>query len=128
MTKRERRSVINALKKARQAIEKGWAQGAEARNANGLETSVDSREACNFCSLGAIGKSTLHLRGPVGQDATNELAVDVKSWSQKYGKDYYLDWPATTITDWNDDPSRKKSQVIAMFDRTIARLEEENAA
>lgn len=98
MTKREKRSALHILKKARQLlVEEGWIQGA-----------LSSPDG--FCVLGALWESS-SLRKPgspayaalLGMMSTKDLAT------------------------YNDRPGRTKRQVLGKFSTAIRKLEKELA-
>lgn len=138
-TKRERlvrekkQCAIDALRAARQLLSRhgAWCQGSLAMTlVNGewldcvatdiLHAHEVSAQEGKFCMIGSLE----HVLGvdfgsdpPAGtHPALDELASQLFNATGR-----------CSIADWNDDINRKKSQVLAMFDRTIARLEKELA-
>lgn len=105
-------NVVQILKEARALIsdEKNWTQGAYARDTIGREVRVLGPEAMCFCALGALEK--IMLGGAM--------------WSASYmlmkkeaGDD------CLAVSDFND--THNHAEVLALFDRAIARAESEAA-
>lgn len=116
--------TVEILRKAREIIsdEKNWTQGAYARLYNDDEDSVcaDLDEASCFCAVGAIHKAgglSISCRLPI------ELVVPFLSDDalREY-RDFCLEGK---IVEFNDNHSQK--EVLALFDRAIARAESEAA-
>lgn len=74
--------------------QKGWCQGAEARDINGRSVFYKSPEATSFCTLGAI-----------------IVAYDNVEGERKAGK--LRENLGRLISVWNDEPSQTKEGVIA---------------
>ena len=114
MDKRTRKAVLRVLTAARARIEKGWTVGAQARTANGELVAPRSKEAVRWCATGAVFavKSSIGVR----QRAIAELARSIKH-------PVSASHPDTQVT-YANDRWRSKARVLALFDRTIRRLEE----
>ncbi|WP_158809644.1 hypothetical protein [Beijerinckia sp. L45] len=94
-----------ALAGTRSIVEKGWCQGAFARNQIGDVVLVDAPEACSFCLIAAISKST------AGSEAWGNAVFAFKS---------AIGWNSALST-WNDQPDRTRDEVLAAIDAGIAR-------
>src|SRR5438132_8158865 len=93
------------LKKARALIVRGWTQGWFARNSKGEHTNPCAKDAVEWCLSGAIIKAT-----PYSCD-TNPFRTIRSS---------FRDRKPRSLPRWNDNPKRKKAEVLALFDRAIA--------
>lgn len=101
--------VVQILKDARALIadEKNWTQGALARGPSGGVVSYKSSVAVCFCSIGAIER--------IAKKSTKALQVVEK---------FYRILPSGDgLADFND--SHTHAEVLALFDRAIARAESE---
>lgn len=101
-----------------------WTQGTAARNAEGEITGTDKPDAVCFCSLGAIwavggyfdpnfSKKNASQVIAAEMELHNEVEEFIGYESEDYG-----------IAEFNDNPNTKHDDVLALFDRTIARLRE----
>jgi hypothetical protein len=112
--RRELTQTIRDLTRAMNAIiNRGWTQGAFARNRNGEECDVRSGAAC-FCSLGAIEYATKSKNGD-----RHELRCEKASDALALG----LPRPYKSVVPYNDKPGRTRSQVVSLFQRAIKKLE-----
>jgi hypothetical protein len=116
------------LRAARELLARpnGWTRRAYARDEANCEVPFNDPRACRFCSEGAIMRGA----GPIPGIGTGE--------SRKYG-DRVLETfrflesiipPVNGINNlarWNDQRRRSQRQVLALFDKAIAKLEAENA-
>lgn len=95
------------LKDARALIadEKNWTQDKVARDRRGYSVSPESRRAVCFCAIGALRKTC------------------VDDDSLIYARDVLRDVAKIPITEFND--THTHAEVIALFDRAIARAEGE---
>lgn len=95
------------LRKARELIEtKGWTQGAYARSAKGEPVDWYNKRACQFCLNGALNYAEgLAFVSYDGRELIREAVGQ-----------------PNTIK-WNDEPTRTKAEVLAVFDRAIALAE-----
>lgn len=89
---------------AKANIEKGWCQGVPAIDAYGNPVLPGAESACAFCILGALRRAG-GFTGAV--DARNAIAELV---------------PHGLVANWNDTAGRTKEEVLALFDKAIARL------
>ncbi len=90
------------LQEALALIEKGWCQGAFAKDKYGYSCPEDSCYAVSYCIIGAISKVSL-LKRFINNDGTPIIAYIIKE----------------DILVWNDAPGRTKGEVIAVFKRAI---------
>jgi hypothetical protein len=102
-TPTEIKTVEETLRRALQVLEqKGWCQGALARDRYGVSVDCFDVNAESVCMIGA-----LHLAIPSKQigitDAANALGDIIRD----------------SIALWNDRPGRTKDEVIAMFKAAI---------
>jgi len=105
-------TTLDVLRAARALLtEKGWTQGAQARDAEGHTVSPMSPDAARFCALGA-------LRHAAGSYHVGDPVRALKATA---------DCDPGLLSRWNDRPRRKVGSVLALFDRTIRRLEREGA-
>ena len=110
-------AVTTVLKKGRKRIEGGWRQHSfSAFHADG---------STSFCALGAIDYRNVIAQRTGGQDALHllALAADVFSFGRTYDAAN-----AGAVSNWNDNPSRTKEEVLQVFDRAIVKsMEADNA-
>lgn len=99
-------TTIEILKEARRRIiEKGWSQGALYRDFKGEPIIFSKgRVICSFCTMGAVLFSSKGMNSYYTDRALEVLERFV---------------PDGLIPRWNDDPTRTKEEVIALFDRAI---------
>lgn len=98
-------TIVEVLEKTKEVIERGWTQGASARNKNGQMVPALNRAAVCWCWMGA------HQR------AVDEL----NAWDVE--EDVYcaavLATPEYSLITFNDTPGRVKEDVIAAINRLI---------
>lgn len=104
-------SVKEGLIKARAKVEEGWCQGAAARDKGGLAVAATSSDATRFCILGAINAARLDN----GVSVIGELYCALKCEAGE-----------SSLAGFNDAPGRTQEEVLALFDKAIARVEESN--
>ena len=90
------------LRAARLLETKGWTRGWFARDGHGNKVLHSSRRASRFCAEGAI------FRCGGGADCRDALRAAAD---------------CDNIAHWNDDPKRKKSEVIAALRKAAGRVE-----
>ena len=100
--------IAKVLRDARALLAKrgGWGQGNFAYNSLGFPEMIGSSHAVCFCSMGAIKKVA-----PTNDDAQNACLAVANTLAGR------------NIIDWNDQPGRRKAQVLAAFDNAIAACE-----
>lgn len=108
----EKNTVVQILKDARALIadEENWTQCFRALDGEGKIIDERSRYACKFCSVGAIARVS------AGSGADEMAVRDLLRKSLTGGH---------TITSFND--THTHAEVLALFDRAIARAESEAA-
>lgn len=92
------KSIIRTLKSARTKIENGWTKGS---------FSVRIKGKTHYCVVGAVNSSTRSVA--IQKRAKLELEETLS--------------PVLALIFWNDDPRRRKRDVLRAFNRTINRLE-----
>lgn len=105
---------ITLLKQARAIVEKGWARGALAMDAQGRTVGVKSPEACSFCLSGALIRAGATYHGTLTEDG-----VRIFDKLQAFTPERLY------IHHWNDMPGRAKEEVLALIDKAVAAFEEE---
>ncbi len=95
-------TTLEVLKRGLERVRKGWCQHYYAKTADGHGTGVLNPEACSWCAVGAVN---------VNDEARTEL-METLGFA-----------PHPPVGIWNDAPERTQADVIALFERTIARLE-----
>ena len=90
------------LVRAAEIVEKGWCQGATARDAKGVSVATDDPRATRWCLIGAIAKAEYELKGwvKVGGHTACEQACG-----------------GSGLTSFNDAPGRTAAQVAAALRR-----------
>lgn len=91
-----------------------WTKGTAARDAEGHE--VEPRDGCAFCIFGAL---RLAVNDQTLYDYYRQ-AADALCYDQ-FGQTGDGRW--TALTEFNDAPETTHVDVIALFDKTIARLQ-----
>ncbi len=93
------------LIRGKERLERGWCQGASARDASGNKSDPESPNAASFCVFGAM-----HEReGPYASDRARELIRRVLGAKLGDG----------AIAIYNDTPGRTKEEVLALVDKAI---------
>lgn len=100
-------TAADILRGARALIATGWTQGAWARDRDDKVVHPRDGDACCWCLDGAIVAVS---DVPLGESG---LAFEALANIQ----------PLPMI--WNDQPGRRQSEVLALFDRAIAALSSE---
>lgn len=90
------------LREAKRLIKKGWTRGAWARIGKDATHSSDPAATC-FCASGALFRVSA---GDLRRVASDYLRRGARLRTSEIPK-------------WNDAPGRKKSQVLAAFDKAI---------
>ena len=89
---------------AREKIERGWTQGAHARDRRGKSTPASRGSAVCWCPQGAIGAVSPPEEWKKYRDALGLLEAAVGT---------------NLIPSWNDIPGRTQAEVLAAFDKAI---------
>jgi len=92
--------TVDAFKKARAMIQRGWCKKSAAVDSLGHMVDERSSKACAWCIGGALSASSGGMQGVFAA----------------FRRHNNID----SIIGFNDDPSRIHSEVIAAFDRAIA--------
>lgn len=95
----------------RELVAKGWKQGAFAADADGVAIAIDSREACQFCPLGALWRM---VAGGFALDSEFER-VKARNWLKAA-----LPGKFSLVESFNDHPDTTQEDVLSLFDRAIA--------
>ena len=106
--------TVRILKEARALIsdEKNWTQDSFARNSAGEKVEPANERAVCFCAIGALAKAAC---------LAPELDLPAENFIQDEA--YMLGW--INVPEFNDNHTH--SEVLALFDRAIARAESEAA-
>ncbi len=96
---------LSILRRARQRIEKGWTQGASARNKNDHVCQTESRAARSWCLAGSLMP---------GSNTNSECIKRLRRLTRY-----------TILNVWNDAKHRTQSEVLALLDRAIKEIEQE---
>jgi hypothetical protein len=93
-------------------VDRGWCQGAMAKDEFGVECDEDAPEACHFCLAGALVRARTNLGEGSVQAAENAIA-DVLGLDKSY-----------LYVNWNDRAGRTKEQVLSVMDLAIKKAGE----
>lgn len=97
---------LEHLKKMRELLEKGWTQGAWARNANGVNCGPHHDEATAFCLIGA----SLRAGGPSDLEPILPESLSAAIGAEPRMGPFLV---------FNDHPIRTQADVLALIDRAI---------
>ena len=82
---------MNPLDKVIELIEKGWCQGASARDNDGNPVEIFDLTATNYCTIGAIVKITGHVSSPEAKRIRNAIrkktGLSVNCWNDSNTKE-----------------------------------------
>jgi len=104
----------DALHAIRGRIEKGWSQGAYARDAFGEQVALGNDEAVAWTLCGAFA-----LAGKDGIPM-HHLPAALRALAEVTGME--------SLNGWNDDAARTKQEVLDALDAAIVRVEGGDAA
>lgn len=115
-------TVADVLRAALAILSKkgAWTQGTWARGKSGQKVDIWSRSAVCFCAGGALRRAAsaagVHYltARDTARDAERALIAVVCPGAV----------PGGVVADWNDSPSRRKSEVLAAFRKAIAAVSE----
>ena len=104
-------TTVEILRAARKLIERpdAWIQKELALNADGISETTGSKDACRWCSIGAVivaSGRTVHCDWEI-LPGIAQLAKGMRVAR------------VTSIAKWNDTPGRRHSTVLRAFDRAI---------
>ena len=107
--------VIDVLKETRDLIldEDAWTQGTYARDADGDETGLFTKNACCWCLLGAIQK--------VSKDAD----IDAQNKTVIFMNEMARNRCYSSLTMFNDSIGRKHVDVIEFLEESMSELRAE---
>jgi hypothetical protein len=109
-------AIIDTLKRARELLTKGWTKRVSARDDNRTPVSCLSEQACSWCALGAVEKSA--KSAALGEcDHFEQFDETINALSTTLNG---------SVIAFNDAQDRVEP-VLELFDKTIARLENEGA-
>ena len=109
------KTEIDLLIKTRELLATGWTRGVWARDKNDNEVPISGSKAVCFCLEGAIVRARRDF-GPLPEYGDlNGMALNIAL--KQAG--------IISIIDWNDDPRRTQSEVLALIDRAIEIAEAE---
>jgi len=109
------RKALIALQEARNLIvEKGWTQNFYARNADGVNVCIGSKEATCYCAMGAM-HTAFHLIAIPCETNWDILALTKLENELPEGN--------KSIPYFNDLPETTAKDIQGMFDRAITKLE-----
>lgn len=128
-------SEILRLAKSKIADPKNWGIDNMAKNAEGYAVLVTSPEACQFCAVGSVARAVYELEPSRAedvmfmQDKISTVILDTLiatyTGDSKARPDQGIDsWRCFTVAYRNDE--MKHADVMAWFDRAIAKLEADN--
>ena len=104
------RTAADVLNEARRLIvEKGWTQNAYARRDDGDPCNEDDQYAVCFCASGALYAASWRVAG-------SQYATDIRDTARQFLRRAI---GGAHVPQWNDNPSRSASEVLAAFDRAI---------
>lgn len=117
---------LAALRGARALIEKGWARGTYATNADGRPVGINDPDACNFCAVGALRHTVVrehldwvdHFEIRQALDGATREALVAGDDELEYDLNYY------DVVLFNDRYASKAEDVLAIFDKAIASFEQ----
>ena len=113
--------MINALTRARSFIDKGWTQFVDARDAHDIPVSYKSITACKWCAVGALHKANQ----PLQKIDYHRERFWILCNLLESNMDPRIDKKCLHV--WNDLSTTNKNDVIALFDKTIQKLENQHA-
>ena len=105
------------FQKSLELVQKGWTQGAHARDAGGENVAVSSPKACSYCTIGAA------YAGVLGKQETEETPAqteDKRTMISILKGEPELEF--RYIIDWNDATQRKQEDVVQLFKNIVAEL------
>lgn len=108
-------TTLEILRAGRARIERGWCQGAFARDANGHDVLSRSPRARAWCTSGAVEFDSRPM-------SAGAFAAHVALCAA-----LPADWIEDGAASWNDAPGRTQAEVLALYDAAIAAEEARNA-
>ena len=117
--------TAHLLTEARALIERGWTQGASARNKSGHVVAAIAVRAVCWCPLGAIRRVTYGLHHAAS------LELDLRHRVSHAIPDAEPDWTdglctyPKSIAGWNDKQATTQDDVLSAFTKAIHAAEQE---
>ena len=107
-----------------------WTQGEFARKASGIGTTSMNPEAVCFCLLGAVSRAaygTQFVTKEEDYDTFREGATNARNelFNTLNIEHEFYEFAGRDIPGFNDNPDTKHEHVLALIDKTIARLSKE---
>ena len=124
-------TVTKILRTGLKLIQKGWAQGAEFKYANGVEIDESDltavKRATNFCAIGAVnvqgflkaGLTKTHVALARLDEATRLVTRETRKTNDDQGI-YFGESEFDDVVEYNDVPGRKKAQIVAVYKKAIS--------
>lgn len=115
--------------KALKLVKLRWCQKAYARDAQGRDIYEIHPAADSFCSLGGLYRARYdmvqaeHDTGILFSDFPSN---DVLKAPLEKEINRFRIFKKRSIGNWNDDPKRKQSEVVKVFETVIRKLKEQN--
>jgi hypothetical protein len=109
---------LEILQSARARIAKGWTQGVSARLANGRYSSPHNPHTVSFCAAGAL-IATDTWEGGEPLEACGQLLIKNLPAPTAYVSTDIV----RVITTFNDHPNTTQDDILALYDRTIEKVE-----
>ncbi|MGE0289088.1 MAG: hypothetical protein AB7I42_22820 [Bradyrhizobium sp.] len=86
MTPVERAAAVATLRDAAALVERGWTQGAWARNAAGNGVFYDAPDAVRWCAIGAIWADDKDRRWGALLALGRHVGIEVSAWNDLPGR------------------------------------------
>ena len=112
--------TYDVLRRAADLVDQGWTQGAFARLADGQSCRSRDSDAASFCLVGALDVAGYQASAHVYSIYPSCLSV-LRALLNKRGE---IDLAVEGFLTWNDNPDRKKREVVDLL-LEAARAEEE---
>lgn len=93
-------------------VEQGWCQGAYARTKDGVVTGRTDASAWQFCAYGALDRAGQDALYSAREDAERALQAAYDSVKEH----------GFALSGYNDATWRVKGDIVALFDRAIAKV------
>lgn len=109
------------LAKMLDILESGWCKGAFARASDGRSVLLTDDQACSWCVLGALARSTDALSLSVPR--ANVIGLVRYVISREIAKVEGVPmrrWIGKTLSDWNDRVGQTKSHVLDVLRKALA--------
>ena len=110
---RNKEKIIEVLMGAKALIEKGWCQNRSSENKDGMWAHPRDKKACRWCASAALSTALINVDPDYQLVFWNKICTHFTSSNKITG----------LISHWNDAPSRKKEDILAALNKSIAALE-----